>query len=79
MKRLLTISEPAATTRRYPQYAPGGTPPSFGRPKKLSAEQHALELRLLREGKSVGEVAETFRGPPHDDLSAGGNRSLAQV
>jgi len=33
----------------------------FGRPKKLSVEQRALVLRLLREGKSVGELAKTFR------------------
>jgi DNA invertase Pin-like site-specific DNA recombinase len=33
----------------------------FGRPKKLNAEQRALALRLLREGKPVGEIAKTFR------------------
>jgi DNA invertase Pin-like site-specific DNA recombinase len=33
----------------------------FGRPPKLSVEQQALALRLLDEGKSVGEVAKTFK------------------
>lgn len=33
----------------------------FGRPKKLSEEQQALALRLLQEGKSVSEVARTFK------------------
>jgi DNA invertase Pin-like site-specific DNA recombinase len=33
----------------------------FGRPRKLNTEQRALALRLLREGKSVGEIAKTFR------------------
>ena len=33
----------------------------FGRPRKLNIEQRALALRLLREGRSPGEVAKTFR------------------
>jgi DNA invertase Pin-like site-specific DNA recombinase len=33
----------------------------FGRPRKLNTEQRALALRLLREGRSAGEVAKTFR------------------
>jgi DNA invertase Pin-like site-specific DNA recombinase len=33
----------------------------FGRPRKLIQEQCALVLRLLQEGKSVGEVARMFR------------------
>jgi DNA invertase Pin-like site-specific DNA recombinase len=33
----------------------------FGRPRKLNAEQRALALRLFHEGKSVGEIAKTFR------------------
>jgi DNA invertase Pin-like site-specific DNA recombinase len=32
----------------------------FGRPPKLNAEQRMLALRLLKEGKSVREVASTF-------------------
>jgi DNA invertase Pin-like site-specific DNA recombinase len=33
----------------------------FGRPRKPNIEQRALALRLLREGRSAGEVAKTFR------------------
>jgi DNA invertase Pin-like site-specific DNA recombinase len=33
----------------------------FGRPPKLSFEQRALALRLLDEGRSVGEVAKMFK------------------
>ncbi len=33
----------------------------FGRPKKLNHEQRLLVLRLLQEGKSVGEIAKTFK------------------
>jgi DNA invertase Pin-like site-specific DNA recombinase len=33
----------------------------FGRPKKLNPKQRSLALRLLREGKSVSEVAQTFK------------------
>ena len=33
----------------------------FGRPQKLNPEQKALALRLLEEGKSVTEVAKTFK------------------
>jgi DNA invertase Pin-like site-specific DNA recombinase len=33
----------------------------FGRPKKLNAEQRSLALRLLKEGKSVADVAKTFK------------------
>jgi DNA invertase Pin-like site-specific DNA recombinase len=32
----------------------------FGRPRKFNAEQQRLALRLLEEGKSVGEAARTF-------------------
>ena len=32
----------------------------FGRPRKFNAEQQSLALRLIEEGKSVGEVARTF-------------------
>lgn len=32
----------------------------FGRPKKLNDAQRTLALRLLREGKSVRDVAKTF-------------------
>jgi DNA invertase Pin-like site-specific DNA recombinase len=32
----------------------------FGRPKKMNADQQKLALRLLKEGKSVREVARTF-------------------
>ena len=32
----------------------------FGRPPKFNAEQQRLALRLIEEGKSVGEVARTF-------------------
>lgn len=32
----------------------------FGRPKKLSDAQKKLAQRLLREGKSVRQIAETF-------------------
>jgi DNA invertase Pin-like site-specific DNA recombinase len=31
----------------------------FGRPKKMNADQEKLALRLLKEGKSVREVART--------------------
>src|SRR5437588_12267252 len=33
----------------------------FGRPQKLNKEQQTLALRLLKEGKSVNEVAKTFK------------------
>lgn len=33
----------------------------FGRPQKLNDEQRQLALRLLQEGKSISEVARTFR------------------
>lgn len=33
----------------------------FGRPQKLNDEQRLLALRLLQEGKSVSEVAKTFK------------------
>jgi len=36
----------------------------FGRPKKMNAEQQALAKRLLKEGKSVAEVARTFSVHP---------------
>lgn len=32
----------------------------FGRPKKMNGEQKMLALRLLQEGKSIGEIAKTF-------------------
>lgn len=32
----------------------------FGRPKKLSAEQKKLALRLVEEGRSIQEIATTF-------------------
>jgi DNA invertase Pin-like site-specific DNA recombinase len=32
----------------------------FGRPQKLKNDQRELAMRLLQEGKSVGEVARTF-------------------
>lgn len=32
----------------------------FGRPKKLSMEKKCLAMRLIDEGKSVSEVADTF-------------------
>jgi hypothetical protein len=46
----------------------------FGRPRKLNIEQRALALRLLREGRSPGEVAKTFRVHGVHDLPAGGSR-----
>jgi DNA invertase Pin-like site-specific DNA recombinase len=33
----------------------------FGRLQKLNKEQQTLALRLLKEGKSVNEVAKTFK------------------
>jgi DNA invertase Pin-like site-specific DNA recombinase len=36
----------------------------FGRPKKMNAEQEKLAQRLLKEGKSVAEVARTFSVHP---------------
>ena len=33
----------------------------FGRPLKLNDQQRSLALRLLKEGKSVNEVAKTFK------------------
>lgn len=33
----------------------------FGRPSKLSKEQKALVLKLINEGKSVSEIARTFK------------------
>jgi DNA invertase Pin-like site-specific DNA recombinase len=36
----------------------------FGRPKKMNADQQRLAQRLLQEGKSVKEVARTFRVHP---------------
>ena len=36
----------------------------FGRPRKMNAEQRELAKRLLKEGKSVREVAHTFSVPP---------------
>ena len=32
----------------------------FGRPKKMNEEQRNLACRLIKEGKSVSEVARTF-------------------
>lgn len=32
----------------------------FGRPPKLNSDQRQLILRLLEEGKAVGELAQTF-------------------
>jgi DNA invertase Pin-like site-specific DNA recombinase len=32
----------------------------FGRPQKLKNDQRELAMRLLQEGKSVGEVARMF-------------------
>jgi DNA invertase Pin-like site-specific DNA recombinase len=32
----------------------------FGRPRKLSTEQAKLARRLINEGKSVREIADTF-------------------
>jgi len=36
----------------------------FGRPKKMNEDQQKLAQRLLREGKSVREVARTFSAHP---------------
>jgi DNA invertase Pin-like site-specific DNA recombinase len=36
----------------------------FGRPKKMNEEQRKLALRLLKEGKSVRDVARTFSVHP---------------
>jgi DNA invertase Pin-like site-specific DNA recombinase len=36
----------------------------FGRPKKMNVEQRNLAQRLIREGKSVQEVAKTFSVHP---------------
>lgn len=36
----------------------------FGRPKKMNEDQRKLAARLLREGKSVREVARTFSVHP---------------
>jgi DNA invertase Pin-like site-specific DNA recombinase len=36
----------------------------FGRPKKMNEEQRKLAQRLLKEGKSVREVAQTFSVHP---------------
>ena len=36
----------------------------FGRPRKMNAEQRELAKRLLKEGKSVREVAHTFSVHP---------------
>ena len=36
----------------------------FGRPKKMNGEQQNLAKRLLKEGKSVSEVAHTFSVHP---------------
>jgi DNA invertase Pin-like site-specific DNA recombinase len=36
----------------------------FGRPKKMEIEQQVLAKRLLKEGKSVSEVARTFNVHP---------------
>ena len=33
----------------------------FGRPQKLNEDQRQLAVRLLKEGKSVGEVARMFK------------------
>lgn len=33
----------------------------FGRPKKLNEEQQSLAFRLLQEGKTVREIAKTFK------------------
>ena len=33
----------------------------FGRPQKLNDAQRLLALRLLQEGKSVSEIAKTFK------------------
>jgi len=36
----------------------------FGRPRKMNDEQRSLARRLLKEGRSVGEVAHTFKVHP---------------
>jgi DNA invertase Pin-like site-specific DNA recombinase len=36
----------------------------FGRPKKMNQDQQVLAQRLLKEGKSVSEVARTFSVHP---------------
>src|ERR1017187_9249816 len=36
----------------------------FGRPKKMNAEQRSLAQRLLKEGKSIRDVARTFSVHP---------------
>jgi DNA invertase Pin-like site-specific DNA recombinase len=36
----------------------------FGRPKKMNTEQRDLAQRLLKEGKSVRDVASTFSVHP---------------
>ena len=36
----------------------------FGRPKKMNEEQRSLANRLLKEGKSISEVARTFSVHP---------------
>ena len=33
----------------------------FGRPRKLSAEQKEIAIRLIAEGKSVRQVADAFK------------------
>jgi DNA invertase Pin-like site-specific DNA recombinase len=36
----------------------------FGRPKKMNEQQQALANRLIKEGRSVSEVAGTFSVHP---------------
>jgi hypothetical protein len=50
----------------------------FGRPRKLNAEQRALALRLFHEGKSVGEIAKTFRVHGGDHLPIGRDGGASQ-
>jgi len=59
----------------------------FGRPQKLTADQKRLAMRLIEEGKSVSEVARTFRVhvatvyrllENSDELAAIGDRAKPQ-
>jgi DNA invertase Pin-like site-specific DNA recombinase len=45
----------------------------FGRPRKLSVDQEQLARRLVLEGRSVSDIARTFKGPCCDDLSTCGD------
>jgi Helix-turn-helix domain of resolvase len=51
----------------------------FGRPRKLNPEQTKLARRLIDEGQSVREIADTLKRPHRNYLSALKHGGLSNV